>query len=548
MAKSITLETLAHWLTTPAESEHLEFKEAKNQFDSTKLLRYCVALANEGGGYLVLGVTDKLPRRVVGSQAFSSASHLNDIKARIVNALRIRVEVVALNHADGRVLVFDVPSRPIGQPLEFEGTYWMRVGEELVSMTADKLKRIFAEDTGDWSAQIVADASLSDLDAAALGLAREKYTAKHQNDAFSADIAHWDDATFLDKAKITINGKITHAALLLLGRAESSHFLPTLPQITWKLVGDEQAYEHFGLPFLLTTTKVLHQIRNINYKFFPQNQLLATEVKKYDTRVILEALHNCIAHQDYLMRSRVLVTEYVDRLVFENAGCFYDGKPEDYFAGEQTPTRYRNPWLTHAMVELSMIDTVGLGIRAMFLSQRSRYFPLPDYIKSTNEKVVLEIYGHMIDENYTQLLMANNDLPLTTVILLDRVQKKQSITDAAAAMLRKVGLIEGRKPNYYTTGQIAKTTENKTEYIRNRAFDDAHYKSMIIDFLRQYGSASRAELDRLILDKLSDVLDEDQKKNKIRNLLHSMSKRDKTIEKSGGSQKGRWVLVTSNSV
>ena len=258
----------------------------------------------------------------------------------------------------------------------------------------------------------------------------------------------------------------------------------------------------------------------------------------------MEALHNCIAHQDYDSRSRVLVTEYVDRLVFENAGCFYDGKPEDYFTGEQTPTRYRNPWLTHAMVELGMIDTVGLGIRAMFVSQRNRYFPLPDYAKSTPEKVVLEIYGHMIDENYTQLLMAKNDLPLGTVILLDRVQKKHSITDAAAAMLRKAGLIEGRKPNYYTTGQLAKTTETRTEYIRNRAFDDAHYKSMILDFLQKYGSASREELDSLILDKLSDVLDEVQKKNKMRNLLHAMSKRDQTIEKSGGSQKGRWVRVT----
>ena len=545
MTKIITLDTLQHWLAAPAESEHLEFKEAKQQYDNTKLLRYCAALANEGGGYLVFGVSDKLPRRVVGSQAFSSATHLNDIKARIVSALRIRVEVVELNHADGRVLVFEVPSRPIGQPLEFEGIYWMRAGEELVTMTADKLKRIFAEETGDWSAQIVAGATLSDLDPVALNLAREKYALKHQNDAFGADIAHWDDTTFLDKAKITINGQITYTALLLLGRPESSHFLPTLPQTTWKLVADEQAYRTFWFTVFIDNDQGIASDSQYQLQVFPAKSVVGDRGQKYDTRVILEALHNCIAHQDYSLRSRVLVTEYVDRLVFENAGCFYDGKPEDYFTGEQTPTRYRNPWLTHAMVELSMIDTVGLGIRAMFLSQRSRYFPLPDYIKSTADKVVLEIYGHMIDENYTQLLMAKNDLPLTTVILLDRVQKKQSITDAAASMLRKAGLIEGRKPNYYPAGQIAKTTENRTEYIRNRAFDDAHYKWMIVDFLRKYGSASREELDSLILDKLSDVLDDAQKKNKIRNLLYAMSKRDQSIAKSGGSQQGRWVLVTS---
>ena len=150
-------------------------------------------------------------------------------------------------------------------------------------------------------------------------------------------------ATFLDKAKITIQGGVTRTALLLLGKPEASHFLPALAQITWKLMGEEQAYEHFGPPFLLSTTQVLHRIRNIGYKLFPQNQLLATEVSKYDTRVILEALHNCIAHQDYQLRSRILVTERVDRLVFENAGGFFEGKPEDYFSGEVTPSRYRNP-------------------------------------------------------------------------------------------------------------------------------------------------------------------------------------------------------------
>jgi ATP-dependent DNA helicase RecG len=179
----------------------------------------------------------------------------------------------------------------------------------------------------------------------------------------------------------------------------------------------------------------------------------------------------------------------------------------------------------------------------MFVSQRNRYFPLPDYSKSSIDKVVLEIYGHMIDENYTQLLMAKNDLPLTTVILLDRVQKKQLITDEAAAMLRKAGLIEGRKPNFYTAGVIAQTTNNKTEYIRNRAFADDHYKKMILDYLKQYGAATRQELNSLILDKLSDVLDEQQKLNKVRNLLHTMSKREQTIEKSGGAQKGSWVLA-----
>src|SRR5690242_17031181 len=135
----ISLHDLEQWLAAPAETEHLEFKEAKESFDTTKVLRYCAAMANECGGHLILGVTNKPPRRVVGSAAFPSVSSLNDIKARIVSMLRLRVEVTELEHPAGRVLVFTVPSRPVGQVIDFEGTYLMRAGEDLVHMTPDVL-------------------------------------------------------------------------------------------------------------------------------------------------------------------------------------------------------------------------------------------------------------------------------------------------------------------------------------------------------------------------------------------------------------------------
>lgn len=149
----ITLTTLQRWLTTPAEGEQLEFKEAKQQYDTDKLMRYCVALANEGGGHLVFGVTDKSPRRVVGSQAFATPMEINHIKERITAKLKFRVDVVELNHPDGRVLVFVVPSRPKGHPMDYEGAYLMRVGESLVPMTPDKLRLIFAEGEPDWFLQ-----------------------------------------------------------------------------------------------------------------------------------------------------------------------------------------------------------------------------------------------------------------------------------------------------------------------------------------------------------------------------------------------------------
>lgn len=158
----ISLATLDRWRTAPAETEHLEFKEAKQQFDTIKLLRYCAALANEGGGVLVLGVTNKPPRRIVGTGAFPSETSLNAIKARIVDKLNIRVEVTELQHPEGRVLVFEVPSRAVGRAVALDGAYLMRAGEDLTAMTPDMLKRIFSEDDQSWFSQAAKAGASSD--------------------------------------------------------------------------------------------------------------------------------------------------------------------------------------------------------------------------------------------------------------------------------------------------------------------------------------------------------------------------------------------------
>lgn len=149
---AVTIEQLENWMLA-AESENLEFKKAKTQYDLAKTYRYCVALYNEKGGKLILGVNDTQPRRVVGSQAFPQ---LNDIKAKIYDKLRIRVEVEEVRHPHGRVVIFHVPSRPPGTALHHEGSYLMRVGEDLVPMSPDQLRRIFDEGKPDFLAQIAA--------------------------------------------------------------------------------------------------------------------------------------------------------------------------------------------------------------------------------------------------------------------------------------------------------------------------------------------------------------------------------------------------------
>lgn len=266
------------------------------------------------------------------------------------------------------------------------------------------------------------------------------------------------------------------------------------------------------------------------------------EVNKYETRVILEALHNCIAHQDYHLKSRILVTEKIDKLIFTNAGDFFEGKAEDYVTGEKTPQRYRNYWLAQAMANLGMIDTMGYGIHNMFLEQKKKYFPMPEYDLSEKGIVKLEVFGHIIDEKYTKLLMEKADLPLSKVIALDSVQKGKPISEAAAKELKKEGLIEGRKPNFYISAKIAQRTGEKAKYSKYKGFDNKYYQDLIIKAIKEHGFLERKDIDELLVDKLPGWMNDVQKKGKVNKILTEMRAVGK-IKNEGSDTKSKWVIA-----
>ena len=288
---------------------------------------------------------------------------------------------------------------------------------------------------------------------------------------------------------------------------------------------------------------VYAKIRNLRYRYLLDSSLFPTEVTKYEPWVIREVLNNCIAHQDYELRGRISVVENPDDLIFINLGSFIPESVERVIEQNAPPERYRSPFLANAMVNLKMIDTLGGGIKKMFLLQRQRYFPMPDYDLSESEKVNVRIMGKVIDERYTKLLINKTDLSLKTVICLDKVQKKIRLTLDEYKPLRLQKLVEGRYPNLFVSAKIAAATGDKSSYIKYRAFDDEHYKKMVIAFIKKYGSASRKEIDDLLMGKLSDALEEKQKRNKIHNLLHEMYKKDETIKNTGSKRKSKWVLI-----
>jgi ATP-dependent DNA helicase RecG len=549
---SEALQDLLTTLIARWENEVAEFKRAGDGFSTDDIGKYFSALANEANlrdqdrAWLVFGVDNKT-HKVIGTDYRPEPTRLQSLKMQMAEATEPSVtlrNIHELAHADGRVLLLEIPAAPLGMPVAWKGHYYARAGESLTHLGLDKLDEIRGQ-TGnaDWSAQGVPGATLAHLDDGALAKARESFAMKYANRFAADEVKGWSLAAFLDRAKLTRDGQITRTTMLLLGKPEAAHLLSPHPaQMTWKLEGPERAYEHFGLPFLLTSSALYRKIRNVQVRILPEDQLVAVEVAKYDRKIVLEALHNCIAHQDYGRSGRIVVTEFHDRLVLENEGSFFEGRPEDYIAGARTPRRYRNPFLAQAMAELNMIDTMGYGIHEMHLGQAKRYFPMPDYDLSQPQAVKMTIHGRVVDPAYSRLLIQKTDLPLDDILALDRVQKKLPLDDGMVKHLRKAGLIEGRKPNLHVSATVAEATASKAEYIRTRGFDDGHYKKMIIELLEKFGSASRQEIDRLLAGKLSDALDEEQKQNKISNLLSNL-RRAKRIRNAGSRKAPVWVLA-----
>jgi ATP-dependent DNA helicase RecG len=263
----------------------------------------------------------------------------------------------------------------------------------------------------------------------------------------------------------------------------------------------------------------------------------------YDSFVIREALHNCIAHQDYAMQGRITVVEKPDELLFSNVGSFLPKSVETVIQQDAPQEYYRNQFLADAMVNLNMIDIIGSGIKRMFITQKNRFFPMPDFDLSDPKKVVVKIAGRIWDENYTKLLMAKTDLDLKTVVLLDRFQKSLPMSEDEIKHLKKLGLIEGRKSTLHISASMANVTGDRSDYIKLRGLKDDHYKKMILEFLEKYKTATKQDIDKLILDILPDILDDSKKANKVKNLVHAMSKKDQTIVNTGTNRYPIWKKV-----
>ena len=534
----------------PQENAHCEWKEFKNLKNSfcgdekDDVISYVSAIANMEGGHLVIGVHDKT-LDIVGTDTYNydRQKAILRLTERCVNLSTegLDIDEFVTDDTNRKVWVIHIPKHLPKRPVFAHNKAWQRIEDSLVEMTAERMSAILDEpifSETDWSAQIVADAMIEDLDEVAIAKARMMFKKVHSRIP-EAEVNAWTVETFLSKCGIMKNGGITRAAIILLGKYESAFKLrPAVAQVTWTRRDEKQEvvdYEHFPVPFILTVDEILSKIENLTMREMPGGTLFPDTMKQYDDYTIREALHNCIAHQDYTMQQRINFVENPTYLYYSNAGSFIPGTLENALTNEEPQAYFRNECLCRAMVDFNMIDTVSRGIKKMFNEQWRRHFPMPDYeIDAKNRKVSVRIYGNEINEQYTNLLKTDNSLTLWDCISLDAIQKGRTIHEDIAHDLLNRGLIEGEAPNYTISLGIAKATRQLQGYTKQKGLDKEKIKQMILQYLKNAGTdgAKRDSIYEYVKDVMPQVKTNEQQLRLLGDILSALSA-DKLIYAKG---------------
>ena len=538
------------------ESEVVEFKKAENNFDFDDLGKYFSAMSNEANlrgldfAWLIFGYDEK-KHEIVGTSYKNGEGALNNLKhdfsQHTTDGQTFR-EIIPIEVDGKRILMFKIPASPRNIVMKWKGIAYGRDGESLKPLNQSKQDEIRRQTPEpDWSAEIVPDATIDDLDEVAIAKARKMFKKVHSRIS-AEEVNRWSTEEFLSKCELMVNGKLTRAAIILLGKMFSdSKLRPAVAEVTWTLRDEKKDvvdYEHFSVPFILTVDEILAKIHNLTLREMPGGTLFPDTMKQYDDYTIREALHNCIAHQDYTLRQRINFVENPGFLYYANGGSFIPGTLENALATNGPQRFFRNACLCKAMVHFNMIDTVSRGIKKMFTEQMERRFPMPDYeIDNDKKEVAVRIYGNVINERYTTLLKDNRNLTLQDCISLDAIQKGLRIDDKIAQDLLKHGLIEGEAPDYTISLSVAKASKQLPGYTKVKGLDKARLKQMVLQLLQNAGEdgARREIIYEYLKDLLPSNKSPEQQLRYLGRLLVEMNE-EKTIERIGL----KWLLCSSS--
>jgi ATP-dependent DNA helicase RecG len=491
------------------EDQHLEFKAATGSYEFDKLADYCTALANEGGGRIILGVTDKRPRRVVGTQAFQE---LTRTVAGLLDRIRLRVDVEEISHPNGRVLIFHVPSCSIGVPVHHKGRYWMRSGEELVPMSPDRLKRIIDESQPDFSALVCPGAVVEDLNDETIEHFRSLWVRKSGNQKL---LSLSREQLLLD-SELIISGGVTYAALILLGTKQAlGKYLAQAEAVfeyrSSDISGPPAQREEFRQGALKTLDALWHllNLRNDNQPF--QDGLFIFDIPTFNALAVREALLNAFVHRDYRLGGSIFVRQYPRRLEVISPGGFPPGVSAENVLWKQIP---RNRRIAEAVARCGLVERSGQGVNRMFEEAIREGKPVPDFVGTDEYEVSLTLHGDVQDVRFLKFLekIGQERLDSFTTedfLLIDVVHREHTID----------GRLKSRIPHLVDQGVIEAAGDGK--YILSRS---------LYTYLGQKGVYTRRKgLDRetnkaLLLKHIADNDSEGSKFSELLQVLPALTR------------------------
>ena len=543
------------------ESEdHVEFKKGEhgnvsyNGGDKVKpkdrrkcILGYVTALCNEGGGRMAIGMEDEHPHKVVGTRQNENA--LGELESNIYRDLGIRVDVYELfddeANRTGRVLVIEVPSRPMGKAFRFEDVPLMRVGEDLLPMDDKTYLSIIQEQEPDFSEQFCEGATFEDLDVEAIKVMKEKYAKRQNNPSFVA----LDDRQALSDLYLIVGDRVTNAAVLLVGKEVfiNKQFPQAKVMLEYRNTEAQIHFDNrmqFGQPFFLLIDKLWNAINMRNGLVPIREGSYIFGIPFFNEDVIREVANNAFAHRSYRINSEIVVKQYPMKLIIINAGGFPKGVTIDNLL--TTPSIPRNRLLADILAKTGIVERSGQGMDKIFLNTLSEGKPEPDYSESDDFNVTAILSANVKDKAFAmfvqgiqQSMPEDKKLTVFDVMTLCEVRdgKKPLTNKQIAQKLEQMGFLEKRgKTNavhYILPRRYYELAGDMASYSLATDWDIDQVWAVIKPFLQKYGKAKRADLDKVVGNHISE--------KQMRRYLDEL--REKGLVKTEGKRNYMYYMI-----
>jgi ATP-dependent DNA helicase RecG len=487
-----TPEQFQHWLEEP-EGTRIEFKSAGTTFHFDKLLEYCVALANEGGGRIILGVTDRRPRTVVGTEAFAEPGRT---EAGLHQRLGHRIHVEEYHHQGRRVLIVHVPARLPGTAWNLDGRYLKRAGDELTALGDAELKAIFAETSPDFSAE-PCPAILADLDPRAIAEFRTRWEQKTGNQR----LLQTSDEQLLRDADLMDDGRILNAALILFGTPKALVRHLAQAEIIFEYrsaeaAGPAQARHEFREGFLLIHDTIWQQINLRNDRQSYQDGLFRNDIPTFDEAAVREAVLNAVAHREYRLGGSIFVRQYSRRLEIDSPGGFPPGITLENIIDEQNP---RNRRLAESLARCGFVERAGQGMNLIFERMIRQSKALPSFAGSAEHSVRLHLDGLVRDPAFVRFLERVGAEQLRSFstydfLALDAIARDLPLTEPLRRRLPalvEIGAVEmqgrGRGTRYFLSRALYDAIGRSGVYTRQKGLDHETNKALLVKHLEECG-------------------------------------------------------------